>query len=53
VDDPLDMGTYNYGTDVVSHWYFDVVPWIWMGNTKDDPSTIWDRADGLVWGVNK
>lgn len=53
VEDPIDIGTYNFGTNVVTHWFLDVVPWIWWGNTADDTSTVWDRANGLVWGTNK
>ena len=50
VIDPIDVGTYNFGTTDVDHWFWDIVPWIWWENTKDDPSNVWDRANGLVWG---
>jgi hypothetical protein len=52
VDNPLDMGTYNFGPGWISHWYLDVVPWIWWGNSPEDSSIVWDRACSLVWGAN-
>lgn len=51
--DHTDIGTYNFGTNGFTHWFLDVVPWIWWGNSEDDPTTIWDRANGLVRRTNK
>ena len=48
---PVDVGTYNYGTNIFTHWELDVVPWLWWGNSEDDPTTFWDRANIFVWGA--
>jgi hypothetical protein len=54
VDDPKNMGTYNYYnpiTDPAGHAIYDVVPYLFWGNIPDDPSTISHRI-GLMFKAN-
>ncbi|MCV2231780.1 DNRLRE domain-containing protein [Acholeplasma manati] len=46
VDDPRDIGTYNFipnGVNKAGHGFVDVLPWILWGNNSKDSSTIFDR----------
>ena len=48
VTDPLNMGTYNYGTNGWSHFWEDVLPyWLW-GNNPNDISS--NRLFGNIGG---
>lgn len=45
VDDPRDVGTYNFAnpnTDMMGHFFKDVLPWIIWGNSPDD-LTVWEE----------
>ncbi|MBQ7935199.1 MAG: RHS repeat-associated core domain-containing protein, partial [Clostridia bacterium] len=47
VDDPRDVGTYNYSPSTVEeneHFKKDVLPWIFWGNSPDDSTTMFERA---------
>lgn len=44
VTDPKARGTYNYGTNKLTHTVKDVIPWIILGTGKDDPSNMAERA---------
>ncbi len=58
VNDPLNMGTFNYGTGSngwsddyfgiyeIDHLIDDVIPYLYWGNSKDDPSNMPRR---LMW----
>ncbi len=44
--DPANIGTYNYvdhRVSVIGHLVFDVVPYIFWGNTPSDPTSFWER----------
>ena len=45
VDDPLNMGTYNYSSpdNPVGHFINDILPYYIWGNTPDDPSGLMDK----------
>ena len=46
VDDPRDMGTYNFvpsGDSKIGHFIKDVLPWIKYGNSPEDTTTPWQR----------
>ena len=46
VDDPRDVGTYNFispNKDGLGHFIVDVVPWIWYGNSPNDTTTRPER----------
>ena len=57
---PEDVGTYNFAPPVnnkfpdlvvfnqMHHFQEDVLPWIFWGNTPDDPTTIFDRLGSLL-----
>jgi len=50
VTDPFNMGTYNFGTNVITHAVRDVLPyWMW-GNSPTDSGYVylWDR----IWGAD-
>jgi RHS repeat-associated protein len=48
---PVNMGTYNYINPdgfwgMVGHGIFDVVPYYFLGNSLDDPTTMYERIAG-------
>jgi len=43
-DDPLNGGTYNYGSGIVTHTSLDVIPYYILGNTPDDPTNFSQRV---------
>ena len=43
ITNPLNYGTYNYGTNPVTHTLLDILPYWAFGNTPDAPQTIWQR----------
>jgi hypothetical protein len=46
VTDPINQGTYNYGTNDLVHFCVDVLPyWIW-GNSYLDTTSTHDRIRG-------
>jgi hypothetical protein len=53
VTDSLNLGTYNYGTNIFTHTLLDVFPAIAFGNTVEDfqNRTLWQRIDdpAVVW----
>ncbi|MEG4348172.1 DUF4347 domain-containing protein [Microcoleus sp. LAD1_D3] len=53
VTDPLNGGTYNY-FDVSWGWKiphgFDVIPYVILGNSPDDPSTLSTRLNLTIFG---
>ena len=47
VDDPRDVGTYNFispNKDGLGHVIVDVLPWIWYGNSPNDTTTPFERV---------
>lgn len=48
VTDPYNMGTYNFGTNVITHTFMDVIPYWLYGNSEEDSDMkyIWDRIFG-------
>jgi hypothetical protein len=57
VTDPMDVGTYNFIPSdkngifgVIGHGLVDVLPWIFLGNSIDDTTTIFDRIGSLLGG---
>lgn len=53
--DPRDVGTYNFADpnkDPIGHTFFDVIPYILIGNSANDPTNMVDRllkpADSLA-----
>ncbi|MED4351059.1 hypothetical protein P9265_01760 [Schinkia azotoformans] len=46
VDDPRDMGTWNYGIGADPHTLLDVKPYWDYGNTPDDPTPQRKRVFG-------
>ena len=46
VDDPRDIGTYNFAspdTDPIGHFFKDVYPWIKYGNSENDTTSATER----------
>ena len=46
VTDPVNKGSYNYSNpikDPYGHFFKDIFPWLILGNTRDDPTTISER----------
>lgn len=39
----LNWATYNYGSNPITHTILDVVPYIILWNSKNDPTTFYDR----------
>ena len=51
VDDPKDVGTYNYAspnTNPIGHAVVDVLPWILYGNSPDDTTTGLQRGLSMI-----
>jgi hypothetical protein len=50
VSDPVNMGTYNFSSpsDFIGHTIDDVLPYMLLGNTFDDPTSFIDRT--LIFG---
>jgi hypothetical protein len=46
VTDPKNLGTYNYGTNKLSHILLDVLPYWFFGNSPLDTTKPWDRIGG-------
>ena len=48
VTDPFNMGTYNFGTNVITHAIKDVLPYWFWGNSPEDSGYVylWDRILG-------
>ena len=48
VTDPFNMGTYNFGTNVITHAVRDVLPYYLWGNSPTDSGYVylWDRILG-------
>lgn len=48
VTDPYNMGTYNFGTNIIAHTVMDVIPYWLYGNSEEDSDIkyIWDRIFG-------
>ncbi len=43
---PENMGTYNYGLNPFSHFFLDMLPYYFWGNTPDDTTGIFKRIFG-------
>jgi RHS repeat-associated protein len=52
VTSAANMGTYNYGTNPVSHLFLDVVPYWINGNSPNDPTKVDQRLFGPGPGPN-
>ncbi len=52
-NNPEDMGTYNYAnpSDDIGHLRYDVIPWIFFGNTITDTTTMAERSRDSVKGL--
>ena len=51
VDDPRDIGTYNFispNEDGFGHFIVDVWPWIWHGNSLHDTTEWYERGLSFV-----
>ena len=48
VTDPLNLGTYNYGTDAMEHLFRDMIPYWRYGNSPEDTTTRPDRFFGRI-----
>jgi hypothetical protein len=51
VSDGINDGSYNYfhpTTDPARHFFFDIHPWILMGNSRHDPTTPKERVTSYV-----
>ena len=51
VDDPRDVGTYNYASPndhPIKHFVVDVLPWILIGNSPEDTTWPHDRLLAFV-----
>jgi len=51
VQDDINMGSYNYfhpDDDAVRHYFYDIHPWILMGNTRKDPTTPRERLSAYM-----
>lgn len=48
VTDPYNYGTYNFGTNWFSHFFKDVLPYWFWGNSSEDSRVghAWDRITG-------
>jgi hypothetical protein len=48
VTDPYNMGTYNYGTNYITHFAKDMLPYYLWGNSEvdSDVSFLWNRIVG-------
>lgn len=44
VKSAINMGTYNYGTNTLSHVALDMIPYYIWGNSSKDTSSVWDRV---------
>ena len=42
-DDALNGSTYNFRTGLLGHTLYDVIPYYWLGNNPDDPTTMGQR----------
>ena len=52
INNPEDMGTYNFGNDMgIEHVDYDVAPWLWYGNAENDSTEIIDRLGSSVAGL--
>ena len=52
VEDPRDIGTYNYCPLVdsaIGHFFVDVLPWIIWGNSADDTTTVGERIYYMIF----
>jgi len=50
VDDPRDVGTYNFvpsGDSAIGHFIYDILPWIKWGNSPCDTTTTFERLLSL------
>ena len=50
---PEDMGTYNYGTNKLSHAIFDIAPYFAFGNVPNDSTNIVIRSRKAVEGLKQ
>ncbi len=50
VDDPINMGTMNYGQDPITHTILDVILYVPFGSSPSDPSHVWERV-GTLWNA--
>lgn len=46
VTDPVNIGTYNYGTNVIDHAIEDVIPYYRWGNSEQDTTNTFKRIVG-------
>ena len=49
VTDPYNIGTYNYGTTPIAHFFRDMLPYYFWGNSEIDSgfAFAWNR----IWGA--
>lgn len=51
VDDPRDIGTFNFAhpdCDPMGHFFMDVVPWLFWGNSPEDTTTDEERLKAFI-----
>lgn len=51
VKDGINDGSYNYAhptQDPIMHFVLDILPWLILGNTRQDPTTLSERLEAYV-----
>ncbi len=49
VTDPFNLGTYNFGTDYIEHFFWDVLPYWFWGNSEVDSG--WEYTFIRIFGA--
>ena len=47
VRDPNNVGTYNFGTNYISHFFYDMIPYWRYGNSPEDTAV---RNHSFIYG---